>query len=270
MPQKGCTTVVRLALFIVVLAVGALATAALAPSKGDARAHLASALPFDAAAGTKIRVVWTVDVPDDKGGRIPFGAQQMFVQLLSATGAASTTAFTNSDAGRNTAEAVVPAGGIGGIRIGLRGTTDIFFPLVNDPFLTPGGVRCDVGAVRATLAAFVRAYNRGDTRRLDRLFSRSRFAWYSAPAPGSRVLPDAANRKTLIPYFRRRHRQGDRFTLLAHSFGYDRARELAHFQLKVRRQAKDLAGAAVSMGGKGALTCAKAPVAIAALSLGGP
>jgi hypothetical protein len=267
---KRCNTVVRLSLLVLVLALGALATAAFAPSKEGARAHLVSALPLDAPAGAKIRVVWTVDVPDDKGGRIPFGAQQMFVQLLSATGAVPTTTFTNSDAGRNTAEAVVPAGGIGGIRIGLRGTTDIFFPLVNDPFLTPGSVRCDVGAVRTKLAAFVRAYNRGDTRRLDRLFSRKRFAWYSAPPPEGRALPEAANRGTLIQYFRRRHRQGDRLKLLGYSFGYDRARELAHFQLKVRRQAKDLAGGAVSMGGKGALTCAKAPVAIAALSLGGP
>jgi hypothetical protein len=124
--------------------------------------------------------------------------------------------------------------------------------------------------VRATLVAFVRAYNRGDMPRLDRLFSRNRFAWYSAPAPGSRVLPNAADRKTLIRYFRRRHRHGDRLTLLSYGFGYDSGRELAHFQLSVRRRANDLVGGAVVIGGRGALDCAKGPVAIAALSLGGP
>jgi hypothetical protein len=261
---------VRLALLLSVVALGGLVSAGVALSKGDARAHLASKLPIDAAPGTKIRVVWTVDVPNDKGGREPFGAMQMFVRFLSASGAAPTTAFTDTDGGRNTADAVVPVGGIGGIRIGLRGTTDIFFPLLNDPFLTPGGVRCDVDAVRTTLSSFIRAYNRGDLRRLDRLFSRNRFAWYSAPGPGSRALPAAANRRTLIPYFRRRHRHGDRLALLGYSFGNDAARELAHFQLKVRRQARDLAGGAVEIGGKGALSCAKQPVAIAALSLGGP
>src|SRR2546423_9045501 len=115
---------------------------------------------------------------------------QMFVRLLSATGGSPTTAFTKTDAGRNTADVAVPAGGIGGIRIGLRGTTDIFFPLMNDPFLSLGGVRCDAQAVHTTLARFVKAYNRGELRRLDRLFSRGQFAWYSAPAPGRRVLQD--------------------------------------------------------------------------------
>jgi hypothetical protein len=270
MTAKRCTRLVRFAALVLLVVLGALAMAAVAPSKEGARAHLRSAIPLDAAPGTKLLVVWTVDIPDDKGRRVPFGASQMFVRLLSANGRGPTTAFTNTVAGRNTAEIAVPSGGIGGIRIGLRGTTDIFFPLMNDPFLSAGGVRCDADSVGRTLAAFVSAYNRGELRRLDRLFSKSRFAWYSAPAPGSRLLQDAANRKTLIPYFRRRHRHGDRLTLLSFTSGYDKARQLAHFQLKVRRHARDLAGGAAELGGKGALTCLKPPVAIVALSLGGP
>ena len=142
-----CTSGVRLVLAVLLAGVAALAAASPALSKEGARAHLTSALPLDSAPGTTIRVRWTVDVPNDKGDRIPFGAGQMFVRLLSRTGGDATSGFTNTNQGRNTADVVIPAGGIGGIRIGLRGTTDtaeqgsprdpnLYFPLVNDPFLS--------------------------------------------------------------------------------------------------------------------------------------
>jgi len=144
----------------------------------------------------------------------------MFVRLLSNTGAPATTGFAGGTAhadGRYAAEVRVPAGGIG-VRVGLRGwndhgTNDLLFPLENDPFTSPGGVRCDVAAVRTTLTAFVRAYNRGDLQRLDQLFSRERFVWYAASGPGRGVRGAKENRETLIPYFRDRHQHGDRLTL---------------------------------------------------------
>ena len=40
--------------------------------------------------------------------------------------------------------------------------------------------RCDVPTLRNKVSAFVRAYNRGDLRQLDRLFSRDRFKWDSS------------------------------------------------------------------------------------------
>lgn len=261
----------RLALLAIVLSVGALAAATIAPTKEGARARLTTPLPLDAAPGTTIRVGWTVGVPDDEGGRQPFNAIGMFVRLLSRTGAPATTGVAGP-AGPFAADVSVPAGGIGGVRTGLRGTTDIFFPLENDPFLSPGGVRCDVGALRTTLAALVRAYNRGDLRRLDRLFSRERFVWYSSSDPGARARDAAETRATLIPYFRQRHRHGDRLILLTSRFnGYEQQRDIGHFALSGRRRADDFRGGRwFRMVGKGALDCSKPPLKIAVMSLGGP
>lgn len=114
----------------------------------------------------------------------------MFVRLFSKTEAASTSGFADTDRrGLNRTRVKVPSGGIGGVRVGLRGwnslggTADVLFPLENDPFRSPGGVRCDVAALKPMLGAFVSAYNRGDYRRLDHLFSRERFVWYFAIGP---------------------------------------------------------------------------------------
>lgn len=229
---------------------------------------------------TTIRVEWTVDTRDDEGGRRPFGASGMLVRLLSRTGAAPTTGFAGGAMhvrGRYAAKVRVPSGGIGGIRMGLRGwnnlggTGDVILPLENDPFASPGGVRCDVTAVRSTLAAFVRAYNRGDGRRLDRLFSREGFAWYFATGASRELRGAKQNRGTLIPYFRERHRRGDRLALGSYRFnGYDRPRDLSHFQLAGRRRADDFRdGRWSTMVGKGALDCSKPPVTLALLLVGG-
>lgn len=263
--------------FTRVVAIGclvALVAAGSAPTKGGARARLTTAVALNAPPGTAIRVGWTVTVPGENGARRPFAALNMFVRLLSRTGAHATTGFSpqHGMTGRYAAQVKVPHGGIGGIRFGLRGTTDITFPLENDPFRSSGGVRCDVATMRVTLAAFVSAYNRGDLRRLDRLFSRTHFVWYSANAPGARGRGAASNRETLIAYFRSRHRRGDRLALVRYRFnGFFRSSELGNFDFGARRRADDFRGGAwFELTGKGALDCSKPPVKIAVLSLGGP
>lgn len=265
---------------VALLALVGLVAVAAAGAKEGAVARLTTPLPLDARAGTAIRVAWVVDVPDGKGGREPFSANEMFVRLLSRTGAVATTGFADTAAdGGNATTVKVPAGGIGGVRVGLRGMgcdtsgcrpSDASFPLANDPFRSPGGARCDVAAARAVLAAFVRAYDAGDLARLDALFSRDRFVWYSSDGPGVRRLADAADRSTLAAYFARRHARGDRARGLELRFnGYERARDLGHFALTLERRADDLrAGAWLHVTGKGALDCTKPPVTIAALSLG--
>ena len=264
-----CTKSMGRALPIAAVVLATLVAAAVAPSKNVARAHLASAVPLDARPGTTIRVEWTVDVPDDRGGRVPFGASQMFVRLVSARGVRSTMGFTDTVAGRNVADVRVPTGGIGAIRVGLRGTTDVEFLLTNNPFLTPGGALCDVGTFWSTMRAFLRAYNRGDARRLDGLFSRRRFAWYSAGKPGARAGPGARDRRTLVSYFTARHRARDRLALRTFRFGYDRARSLGHFSFTMRRRAADAReGRWFTLEGKGALDCSRPRVTIAAMSLG--
>lgn len=249
----------------------ALAAAGSASTKEGARSDLTTRLPVGAAPGTLVRVGWIVSAPDGQGNMRPFGATGMFVRLLSRTGAPATTGFASQSAGRYSAEVRVPRGGIGGVRTGLRGTTDIYFPVVNDPFRSRSGLRCDVATVRAMLHAFVDAYNGGDLRRLDRLFSRTGFIWYSANPPGARVGAEAKRRATLIAYFRRRHRHGDRLALKALRFnGLERDGDVAHFQLTARRRADDFRnGTWFALTGKGTVDCAKPPVAFAVLSLGG-
>lgn len=269
--SRQFTASVRIALLVVVFLV-ALSAATVAPTRPGVRAWLTTKLPLDARPATTIRVGWTVDLTSDSGGRRGFNARGMFVKLLSATGAPATIGFARRTArGLYAAEVLVPVGGTGGVRMGMRGSADVYFPLENDPFSSPGGARCDVTAVRATLTRFVRAYNRGDVRLLDRLFSRERFVWYSSGKPGLRRLGDAANRATLIPYLRRRHRRGDRLALLGYRFnGYERGRGHGQFELSGRRRANDFRGGRwFTTIGKGAIDCSELPRAIAVLSLGG-
>lgn len=270
----------KLALAVVALSVTALSAATPVPAKEGAHARLTTPLRLGATPGTKIRVQWRVDTRDDEGGRRPLGASGMFVRLLSRTGIPATTSFADEAVhvrGRYAAKVRVPSGGIGGIRMGLRGwnnlggTGDLIFPLENDPFASQGGVRCDVTAVRSTLGAFVRAYNRGDVRRLDRLFSREGFAWYFATGPSRELRGAKQNRRSLITYFRERHRHGDRLALGKYRFnGYDRARDRGHFELAGRRRADDFHdGRWSTMVGKGALDCSRPPAALALLLVGG-
>jgi len=258
----------------VAAAVVALMVATLATAKGTAQARLTTALPLVAKPGSSVRVRWTVDVLDRSGERRPFGAGAMFVRLLSRTGGPSTTGYNDGSGSFETA-LKVPEGGIGGVRVGLRGTrcdasgcqpSDLVFPLVNDPFTSPTGVRCDVAALRSKLSAFVQAHNGGDFPLLDRLFSRESFKWYSWGGPAR------SDRSALIPNFQKRYERGDRLRSVTFRFnGYDRERDLGHFQFQAQRRANDiLDGAWFSMTGKGALDCSQQPVTFALMFLGRP
>jgi hypothetical protein len=277
-PSKGlepghrsrCNATVRTVAFLTAVMLAALVLAPGGASKEGARARLLTPLPLAAKPGSTIQVLWAVDVPDGNGGRRPFGAGGMFVRLLSRTGASSTIGFADG-VGRFQTTLRVPAGGIGGVRLGLRGTrcdasgcspSDAVFPLVTDPFRSPGGARCDVATLRATLAGFVRAYNRGELRTLDRLFAREpRFVWFSSGGPAR------SNRSVLLDHLQRRHDRDDRLRALTYRFnGYERARDLGHFEFEAQRRADDLAaGSWFEMVGKGALDCAAPPVTIALL-----
>jgi hypothetical protein len=156
------------------------------------------------------------------------------------------------------------------VRLGLRGTTDIFFPIVNDPFTSANGVRCDVTVLRRSLDQFVRAYNDGDLQRLNTLFARTSFLWYSSGAPGIRIRADAENRATLIPYFKQRHGRGDRLSSLRFQFnGFDFSRVIGNFQFSMLRRASDFHGNRwLHVVGKGGLDCSRSPITILGMSLG--
>ena len=246
-----------------------------AATKEGAMARLATPVPLDAAPGSSVRIVWSVTIADGKGGRQPFGAGGMFVRFLTRTGGASAPAVGSEvQLGRYAARVTVPAGGIGGLRAGLRawndyGTANMPIPIENDPFLARGGARCDVTAVSAALHAFEIGFNKGALARLDALFSREGFVWYSSTAPGLRNGPSARDRTSLVAYFRARHRRHDRVVSLAFRFnGFDSARALGHFTVSGRRRADDFrSGRPFAFSGKGAVDCAKRRVRLAVLSL---
>ena len=263
----------RIGTFVAAVALVALMLAPGGSSKEGARARLLTPLLLAAKPSSTIQVRWAVDVPDRQGGRRPFGASGMFVRLLSRTGAPSTIGFADGG-GRFETTVRVPSGGIGGLRVGLRGMrcdangcreSDAPFPLVNDPFRSPGGVRCDVAALRATFGAFVLAFNRGQLRTLDRLFAREpRFVWFSSGGPAR------SHRDALVEHLQRRHERRDRLRAVTFQFnGYERERDIGHFQFEAQRRADDLGGGAwLDVVGKGALDCAAPPVTLALLFIG--
>ncbi len=248
-----------------------LVAAGSADAKEGASAELTSPLALDAKPGSTVRIAWKVEVGTDAGRR-PWNAIGMFVRLLSRTGAPATIGFAAPTAhpdGLYTARVRVPRGGIGGVRAGLRGSTDLPLEILNDPFRSPSGVRCDAAAARATLAAFVRAFNRGDARRVDALFSREYFVWFSSGRAGPRLREEASRRETVPAYVRARHRRSDTIVLRTVTFnGYDASRILGHFGLTGTRRAADAnGGRTFAFEGKGALDCHR-PGPIAVLSLG--
>jgi hypothetical protein len=132
----------------------ALLVLALVPSalaKEDVKAELTSPFPAGALPGAEIELSWRLTSPSG-----PFGAVGVFVRLVDAAGGAPSDATAPQSNGVFTATVRVPPGGVGSIRIGLHGTSDVFFPLVNDPFSVrrplhlptlPRGAACPVSTV---------------------------------------------------------------------------------------------------------------------------
>jgi hypothetical protein len=115
--------------------------AAPAAAKEGVRATLTTPIPLDAAPGTKLHVAWKLASRDGT----PFGGGDVFVRLLSASGARAETAYVNGG-GTFAADVVVPEGGIGDVQIGIRGWSSgpngthespLLFPITNDPLPGP-------------------------------------------------------------------------------------------------------------------------------------
>jgi hypothetical protein len=114
----------------VAVLVAALVLIPAAGAKDGVRATLTTPLPQHASAGTKLVVTFTLR---DATGH-PFNAGKVFVKVICPTKDATSIAFASRSAhptGRYRVVAIVPPGGLGTIRIGLRGSTDIYFPIKN-------------------------------------------------------------------------------------------------------------------------------------------
>lgn len=130
---------------------------------------------------------------------------------------------------------------------------------------------CTKAETRSALVSFVRAFNAGDDRQLNRLFAgRSWFRWYSSSAPGVRVGAQAQQRRTLIGYFKQRHAQRDRIRLSSFRFTGN-ANGYGNFTWKLERSAADFrAGAWFVTEAKGAVICWDADARFIVLSIGSP
>jgi hypothetical protein len=132
----------RSALACIAVAVVALIAALPAAGKEGVKATLTTRVPLTAPAGTTLQVAWTLSYRDVHGRRHPFGGEDVFVRLLSASGGPAKTAFAHGTAGGYAATVRVPAGGIRAIQIGIEGWSsgpngtrraDALFPITNDP-----------------------------------------------------------------------------------------------------------------------------------------
>jgi hypothetical protein len=130
---------------------------------------------------------------------------------------------------------------------------------------------CGKAAAREALKSFVAAFNRGDYERLDALFApRPAFQWYSQNGPGQRIGAKAKDRESLIPYFRARHRVGDRLGLIALQANTGTNRKW-NFGLLIRRSVPGfLHGEWFRVDAKGAVECGNNGTAIVVLSFGSP
>jgi hypothetical protein len=139
----------RSALVLVAAGMVALVAALPVSAKEDVKATLATSIPLDAPPGTQLTVAWRLFSVDEHGRREPFGANGVFVRLLSTSGATATEGVAPVGAhatGEYEATVVVPEGGIRDIELGLAGwvsdakgtrRSDLIFPITNDPIPTP-------------------------------------------------------------------------------------------------------------------------------------
>jgi hypothetical protein len=141
----------RLAAALLVITAVALVAALPAAGKEGVKATLTANIPLDAEPGMRLKVAWTLTYVDEDARRKPFGANGVFVRLLSASGVGAETGFAPIGAyatGEYATSVVVPEGGIGDVEIGLVGwasdatgtrRSDALFPITNDP--VPGTLR---------------------------------------------------------------------------------------------------------------------------------
>jgi hypothetical protein len=101
---------------------------------------------------------------------------------------------------------------------------------------------CSRESVAALLKAFVRAYNGGDSEKLDHMWApEPDFEWYSV-SPDERVRDHAYDRETLLPYFDERHQLNDRLGLKYLRVGAQDDRGHFGIAYRLRRQSDQQTG----------------------------
>jgi hypothetical protein len=138
--------------------------------------------------------------------------------------------------------------------------------------VTPGQAAargsCEAIQVERVVYAFASAFNRGDGRRLPRLWAVQRhFKWYSVTRSSGQHYV-TYGRSALFRYFAARHRRGETLTLTHFKFN-GAGNGYGHFEYSLERRARDIAaGAPEPYHGKGAASCAAATPRLAVWSMG--
>jgi hypothetical protein len=118
---------------------------------------------------------------------------------------------------------------------------------------------CTADEVEALVGRFLKAFDARDLVALDDLFAQEPdFEWYSTDGPGERLLPQASDRPSLVPYFRDRHALGEQLILRSFRFNGNTtgSRTYGNFEYALTRSADDLEPTPYY--GKGAALCYRA------------
>lgn len=138
---------------LLAVVVAALAAAVPASAKEGVTAQV---VPIPADAEGRVHVTWTLGYVEE-GARRPFSALGVFVVLRDSQGRETTAVGNEHDYGEGlySAEVAVPPGGIDDVRIGLHGTTDVFFPLDGDAVVAATGGDRDLAPWLAAAASLL-------------------------------------------------------------------------------------------------------------------
>ena len=120
---------------LVALLCSALALGFAAPvgAKEGVRATLLAPVRVDAPGGTRITIRWKLGYRDAQGWHT-FGGMGIFARLIGRSGAPASSALARGVPGGYRATLRVPRGGMSRLQIGIHGSTDLLFPITNDPF----------------------------------------------------------------------------------------------------------------------------------------
>jgi hypothetical protein len=131
---------------------------------------------------------------------------------------------------------------------------------------------CDSAGSRASLAAYMVAFNNGRFVDLDAAFAPSpEFVWYSVAPPKGRSGVGSRNRSTLLTYFRARHKRHEKLSILTFRHVSTQRRDggfVANFNGDLYRRADDLRPGRRHY--KGALKCSEGTQQLIVISIGGP
>jgi hypothetical protein len=134
--------------------------------------------------------------------------------------------------------------------------------------LEAGRASCDEAGTRALVFGFARAFNRGDSKSLDRLWAREPgFRWFTAEQADPELGHGVFHRPGLLRYFARRHRQQERIRLIRFRFNGQGGGH-GHFEYRLERTALDLSRSKPVYDGKGATACFLPRPALAVWSMG--